>query len=470
MREAPAILRNLLDGGVTPDDPRFSDFVYMRRMRTLNGMVLGLLVAALVTGILLVVSDTDVSILPVVVVVLVGVGVCVLVRWRLPLTVGIHVVVTTIMMVVALRQAEFGGLEMVGQAWVYLPPMVTGLILGVRGAAFTTVLITLQILIFAWLERSGVTFAVPVQGDVLPEYTAAVQILCGWAFFVVVCAFLSAQRSAERQLLLVNRSLEESRDRANEATRAKSRFLANMSHEIRTPMNVIFGMTEIIEAEGGLSPVQADCLARTRSAASTLLALVDDVLDVSRIEAGKMSFEVVELRLRGLLEEVADLLRPRGTAKGLSLTCSVAPDIPERLHGDPVRLKQIVTNLVGNAVKFTEQGEIALEAALVDQSATAATVRISVKDTGIGIPQDRQAAVFESFTQVDDSSTRNHGGTGLGLTICRELTQLMGGSIELVSKPGEGSEFRVVLPFGKQPGTPGIVPASAPAASPSAAT
>jgi signal transduction histidine kinase len=452
VRSLTAILRDLIDGGITPDDPRFSDLVYMRRMRALNGMVLGLLVAALMTGILLEAFDPNVSVVPVYVVVAIGLAVCGLVRWKLPLAVGIHVVVCAIMAVVAYRQAEFGGLEMVGQAWIYLPPMVTGLILGVRGAAITTAFVTLQILAFAWLEHRGVAFPVPVASDSLPAYTAAVQILCGWAFFIVVCAFLAAQRSAERQLLLANRNLEESRDRANEATRAKSRFLANMSHEIRTPMNVIFGMTEIIEAEGGLSPVQRDCLARTCSAASTLLALVDDILDVSRIEAGKMSLEVVELRLRTLLEEVADLLRPRGAAKGLTVTCSVAPEIPERLRGDPVRLKQIVTNLVGNAVKFTERGRVALEAELVEQTATAATVCISVKDTGIGIPKDRQAAVFESFTQVDESSTSSHGGTGLGLTICRELTQLMGGSIELVSAPGEGSEFRVVLAFAKGDG------------------
>jgi signal transduction histidine kinase len=448
-RRASALLRDLVDGGIRPDDPLASDVAFMRRMRTLNGAVLGLMVACPLTGAIFWVSGAAVSVVPITIIAVAAVAICLLVRRGRSLDAATHGVVSAVVALMAYRQAEFGGLEMPGQAWLYVPLTVAGLTLGVRGAAFYTGLLSLQIAVFAWLEASGVQFPSPVPLSSRSWYTAAVQILCGWALFVVVSAFLAAQRSAERQLRLANRSLEQSRDRAEEATRAKSQFLANMSHEIRTPMNVIFGMTEMIGAEGGLSAVQSDCLERARNAAMTLLGLMDDILDVSKIEAGKMALDKGELNLGLLLESVADLLAPRASEKGLRLHCRVASELRRPLLGDPLRLRQIVTNLVGNAVKFTDRGEIELSASLAEETAQVATVLIAVKDTGIGIPVDRHAAVFESFTQADGSSTCRHGGTGLGLTISRELVQLMGGSIELESTPGVGSEFRVLLPLAK---------------------
>jgi signal transduction histidine kinase len=452
-RRARALLRDLIDGGLKLGDRRFADVKYMRRMRTLNRMALGLLSACPLTGALFLLTGSDASLMPIVVVASVGLVVCAGVRRGLPLEFGTHLLVGAIMILIVVRQAEFGGLEMVGQAWIYVSPMVAGLMLGVRGVAIYTVLLSVQIAVFAWLESHGVRFPIPVPQEAMIPYTAGVQIMCGWAFFVVVYAFLTAQGSAERKLLLLNRRLERSRDRAQEATRAKSQFLANVSHEIRTPMNIIFGMTEMVEAEGALSVEQRDCLARTRIAASTLLALVDDVLDVSRIEAGKLELDVVETSLHALLAEVADLLRPRAETKGLALSCRVSDDIPARVLADPVRLRQIVTNLLGNAVKFTDRGSVALDARLMVETPLGATVLITVKDTGIGIPLERHGAIFESFTQADGSSTRRYGGTGLGLTICRDLVKLMDGSLELQSVPGEGSEFRVVLFLAKPPAT-----------------
>jgi signal transduction histidine kinase len=366
------------------------------------------------------------------------------------------------MVVLAYRQAELGGLEMLGQAWTYTPPIVAGLLLGVRGAVVYTTLLCVQIGVFGWLEARGVTFPVPIPDGNIAAYTAGVQILCAWAIFALVSSFLSAQASAERRLMQLNRSLARSRDRAQDATRAKSQFLANVSHEIRTPMNIIFGMTEMVESEGDLNDEQRDCLARTRNAATTLLSLIDDVLDVSRIEAGKLTLEIVETSLHALLAEVADLLRPRAEAKGLALTCAVSPDLPARLLADPVRLRQVVTNLVGNAVKFTERGRVVIDARLVDDTPLGATICIAVADTGIGIAADRHGAIFESFTQADGSSTRRFGGTGLGLTICRDLVRLMGGELHLDSAPGEGSEFRVVL-FLEKP-TPSSLSAISPPA------
>jgi signal transduction histidine kinase len=443
------VLRDVVDGGIRPDDPRASDLVFMRRMRTLNGAVLGLMIACPITAALFFVTGTAVSSLPVALIGAAGLVICILVRRGHSLDAGTHGVVASVVALMAFRQAEFGGLEMLGQAWLYLPLMVAGLTLGARGAAFYTALLSVQIAVFAWLESNGIHFSPPVPPESQSLYTAGVQILCGWALFVVVVAFLGAQRTAERQLLLANRRLAESRDRAEEATRAKSQFLANMSHEIRTPMNVIFGMTEMIEDGGGLSQEQLVCLERARNAAKTLLTLVDDILDVSKIEAGKMALDVVDLNLSLVLEGVVDLLAPRAAEKGLGLHCEIAHALRRPLLGDPVRLRQIVTNLVGNAVKFTDHGRVELVADLVADTPTEATVSITVTDTGIGIPEERHDAVFESFTQADGSSTCRHGGTGLGLTISRELAHLMGGSIALASKPGEGSAFRVTLPLAK---------------------
>jgi signal transduction histidine kinase len=444
-RRVRRIARDLLDGGVRPPDPRFRDVKYMRRMRTLNLITFGLLGACPMTLALLMLSEGAVGLLPVMLLATLGTLICVGVRKGMPLNVGTHIVVAGIMALLVVRQAQMGGLEMVGQAWTYLPPIIAGLMLGARGAAIYTLLLTVQIAGFAWLESRGVTFPIPIPRETYFVYTAGVQILCGWAFFVLVYAFLSAQRAAEQRLLQLNRRLARSRDRARDATRAKSQFLANVSHEIRTPMNVIFGMTEIVESEGDLTDEQRHCLARTRNAATTLLALIDDVLDVSRIEAGKLTLNLVETSLHALLAEVADLLRPRAEAKGLELTCRVAPEIPARLVADPVRLRQIVTNLLGNAIKFTDRGQVTLDARLMVETPLGATVAISVADTGIGIAPERHAAIFESFTQADGSSTRRFGGTGLGLTICRDLVRLMKGTLDVRSEPGAGSEFRVVL-------------------------
>ncbi|MBY0274262.1 hypothetical protein K2Z84_02885 [Candidatus Binatia bacterium] len=464
-RRARRLLRDLIDGGVRPRDPRYDDVKYMRRMRALNLMILGLFASCPVTVVLLLLGGGGLGMLPVLVAATLGLITWVGVRRGMPLEWATHTLVGLVMLVLAYRQAELGGLEMIGQAWTYTPPILAGLLLGVRGAAVYTLLLSVQIVVFAWLESRGVVFPMPIPAGNLAAYTAGVQILCAWAIFALVAAFLSAQDTAERRMLRLNRSLARSRDRAQEATRAKSHFLANVSHEIRTPMNIIFGMTEMVEYEGGLNDEQRDCLARTRNAASTLLALVDDVLDLSRIEAGKLTLEVIETSVPTLLAEVADLLRPRAEEKGLVLACEVSPDIPARLLADPVRLRQIVTNLVGNAVKFTERGRVTLQARLLAETTSGVTLCLVVADTGIGIARDRHAAIFESFTQADGSSTRRFGGTGLGLTICRDLVRLMGGELQLDSTPDAGSEFRVVLQLDKPAAAPALAAPLRPSAS-----
>ncbi len=276
-----------------------------------------------------------------------------------------------------------------------------------------------------------------------------------WDHWIAILRNITARKGVElklteyaQELEKKNEELEAALATAREATQLRSRFLANMSHEIRTPMNGVLGMTDFLLATK-LTTEQQEFAGSIKSSADALLALINDILDLSKMEAGKLRLDRVPFQLGATLAEVASVFALEARMKGLAFLSNFPPDLPRVVVGDPGRLRQVLRNLLGNALKFTDSGEIGIHAELLNEATNVIQFRFTVHDTGIGMTTDQQHRLFESFTQVDGSSTRRHGGTGVGLAISKQLVELLGGEIGVASEPGHGSRFWFTASFGK---------------------
>ena len=331
---------------------------------------------------------------------------------------------------------------MIAPAMIWLPavPIIAILLCGSR-AGLAWLLTTLVLgAVICLLDMSGSMPPSELQQD-----------NGAWAYFLGLLGIITCTTLLcfvfDFNARALRRELEESRIAAEQANSAKSEFLAHMSHEIRTPMNGVMGMLELL-SNTSVSPRQEEYVSLASQSAEALLRVLNDILDFSKIEAGRLDLESIPFEVRDVVGDTLQSLEPRATEKGLELACHIPPDIPDVLSGDPGRLRQIIINLVGNAIKFTQHGEIVVGISVRELTDDHARLRYSIRDSGVGIPKHKQQRIFEAFGQADNSTTREFGGTGLGLNISSQLIGMMGGQLALNSEEGRGTEFYFEVNFG----------------------
>jgi len=427
----------ILDAGL---DPSTADLTFLRRVRVASSTALGLCLLLVPFLLLYGLYGASRLVWPLLVAFLAClVNLLILYLWKRPELSG-HLTILILYGLVCLEHLHPGRFE---NLWLHLLPLLAILTLRFL-AGWTWVGITSLTALAFWYDASFPGQAIRIEDFMDPSVLRGLTTILGTSLFAT--AIVSFQRQTEKALtgeVLIRKRAE---DEARAADRAKGEFLANMSHEIRTPINAVIGMGDLL-LQGDLSPRQRSQVEVITTSAETLMTLLDDILDLSKIEAGKLSLYTVDFRLRELLEQTLGLLRVRSEARGLTLTHTVAPDLPDHLRGDPTRLQQVLLNLVGNAIKFTEEGAVEVDVAPDISAGGALLIRFAVRDTGVGIEPSVLDRLFTPFTQADGSSIRRFGGTGLGLAISKRLAELMNGEIGCESTPGVGSTFWFRVPL-----------------------
>lgn len=443
----------LLSSGIPADDPRASDRQFMRQIRTFNGCSVIFITASLVGLAVNAAFGYMEFIYITATAALFFILAKIIFRQGRNLLFATHLQLASTLLGCIFSASITGGILSPVTPVFVAAPIYAGVMLGMRYAIFYGVVIWVIAFLTFLLHSHGIVSENIMTADTAPIIVIVVISISLLFILGAVGSFLYALKLHEEQLRRTNAELvetnsllEESRRLAEAASAAKSAFLANMSHEIRTPMNGVIGMSELL-LDTGLSPTQYDYALTVRDSANALLTIINDVLDFSKVESNKLEFELLDMNLRDVVEDVARLLSVQAHDKGIEFILELDPRLPLIVLGDAGRLRQILINLGGNAIKFTERGEVALSLHVKQSNDESALIHFEVRDTGIGIPAERIDALFQPFIQVDSSTTRRFGGSGLGLSIASRLVELMDGEIGIKSTEGAGSTFWFEIPF-----------------------